>query len=170
MSDNCYSFFQQESPDGVDYLFSTKYSRIYTVSFDMSIYASYVENFPTLLKYGYGILFGYERTIPRQLKTAYQDDNVGITIVEIIADFLNSDHDIFAIMQCESHKQNKIFQCWLDKYKNKENYFYNGLEIVIKETDKTEYFGFICSKENKLIKEAVNELDLFSMSLSRENK
>lgn len=167
MPNSCYTFFQTESADGIDYLFMTEKNRIYTVSFDMSVYASFVDEFQTLLNSGYGMIFSFEPVIPKEKGICYEDQRVCITIVEIIIDFLKNYPDCFIVYQCEDYKEEKFFKKWQNLVNNGE-FVKNGIEIEIN-SNESEYFGFICKGTNPKIKEAVQDVVKFSMALSQKN-
>jgi len=162
---NHYSFFKTESDDGIDYLFFTDKGRIYTVSFDTSIYENLDAKFPTLLEFGYGIIFKFDQSLPKEKGKDYKDTNVHSTIVAIVQDFLeNSENETFIIYECPDYKQSKLFCNWVDGDEHSNIYQY-GFEVQIEGTNDHAYFGFITDKNNPLITDAVSELEMFFTSL-----
>jgi hypothetical protein len=84
-----YNYIKEELEDSYAYLFSTPLNRIYTVSFDASIYADFLESYPSLLKEGYGLSFHFDSYGIEATKVTF-DKGVAVTIHEIINDFLES--------------------------------------------------------------------------------
>lgn len=168
MPDIIYDFFQSENEDGIDYLFYSKQNRLYTVSFDTSVYAEYVEQFPTLLKHGYGVMFSYTQSVPKRQKESCVDPIVIATIVEILHDFLKNNPDsTFIVYQCPGYKEHKLFNEWFKKSDYAKTIIKEGVTIEIDdETGANEYFGFMTTKFNTHTSSALQELQLFMISLS----
>ena len=173
MANSYYNFFRTETPDGIDYLFITQNNRVYTVSFDPSLYGEYTESFPTLSTHGYGLIFSYKdgskKVIGRNNGARnYCDSSVGVTICEIISDFLkNSEEPVFVILQCEKYKEEKFFHPWYKNYS--EHSKYKGIGIEFDFVDEKQYFGFICKIDNANIEKAVVELETFSFEISKND-
>lgn len=177
MPDNIYTFFQSENEDGVDYLFFSNRGRLYTVSFDTSVYAGYVDQFPTLLKHGYGIIFSFTQAIRVSATTSKGaespfDEMVWSTIAEITSDFLKNGNDsTFIVYQCPGFKEQKLFSNWFEKCEHCKKVVKEGVTISIdKDPNSNEYFGFIALKSNPYIKSATDELQEFSISLTVEHE
>src|SRR5437867_828229 len=100
MPDNFYSFFQAKNQSdhdsGFDYLFLTQFSRLYTVSFEKSVYAEF-QYFPTLANTGYGIIFDYDQLERDEfidgVRVSVIDPKIYQTIAEIIDNFLRNKPD-----------------------------------------------------------------------------
>lgn len=170
MHDNFYSYFQIENAEGTDYLFvSEENKRIYTVSFDESVYADYSEKFPTLLKHGYGALFSYTPGIKFQKGDPIKDAKISQTIVEIMNDFLkNRPESTFIVFECPDYKHEKFFDGWFNKTPYKSSMIKAGITIEFDDDPSHNvYFGFITQKKNTHIDEALAELTKFSISLSK---
>lgn len=164
MQGNFYKFFKTETEDGIDYLFYTPNGRIYSVSFDMSVYGSQVENFPTLLQHGYGLIFKYEQSIPKASKIVYNDTKVGVTIAKIVEDFLKEDKGAFIIYECPDYKHSKLFCNWHDELLYPD-FFHYGVQVELYGTATDDFFGFITLNENPSLNLVLSEVENFFLSL-----
>ena len=163
MADNIYNFYKTETEDGIDYFFCTTHGRTYTVSFDMSLYDCQVDKFPTLLEYGYGFLFKFEQSIPKDLNKKYDDPFVRTTISAIISDFLSTNKDYFIVYECPGYKQEKLFCDWSDPVKYPAIFEY-GIQLEITGVS-MDYFGFISAKNNPHLTDVISEIETFFFSL-----
>lgn len=174
MVNNRYDFIKEELEDGtIGYLFLTDNNIIYTVSFNISIYADYLNDYPCLLQNGYGLGFFPEYVTGKPDKCIH-DPGISSTIEEITHDFMSSyDDNVFILFHCDSidGKQafrHKLFDKWYNTSRYKNEMFKHGLEVEIK-TEGGEsilhYIGFITKSRNKNIVLAIEELERFSVQL-----
>ena len=166
MPDN-YSYFQNENTDGIDYFFISRVNlRLYTVSFDNTIYADYVENFSTLLKFGYGVVFSFKETKETLKGESVNDDAVCLTIIEIINDFLsNKPEGAFVIYECSDYKEHKLFRKWFEMSLYKEITVKTGFTIEFEDNPESNiYFGYITQIDNLFIDDADKEMYKFIAS------
>lgn len=162
-----YGYFRTESPEGTDYSFySTKTSRIYTVSFEMSLYVEYTDSLPILVKHGYGLLFKYQKTRNFEKGSTNIDSEARETIADIIKDFLNSQHlNCFVVYECHDFKHEKFFSKWYEEYSEGEDLVKEGITLSIDEDETHDiHFGFITTSKNKLLDLAKQEVQKFGVS------
>ncbi len=173
-----YNYIKEELEDSYAYLFQTDLNKIYTVSFDSSIYAEFLEAYPSLLQEGYGLSFDFE-SYGLELPKNRFDERVGVTIHAIIAEFLeNKGKNTFILYHCQSMDgkqamRAKLFDKWFSASIFNCDMFKNGLEVEINISDTEKeyhYIGFICNTRNKYKDNAIGELEKFSVDLVNVNK
>ena len=173
-----YNYIKEELEDSYAYLFSTPLNRIYTVSFDASIYADFLESYPSLLKEGYGLSFHFDSYGIEATKVTF-DKGVAVTIHEIINDFLESKgKDTFILYHCQSSDGRQavrasLFNKWFNKSTLNGDLFKSGLEVEINISEHEKeyhYIGFICKANNRYKENAIIELEQFSVALVNVNK
>ena len=159
-----YSYISSESQDGYDYMFyANKTGRIYTVTFDYTLYSNYVDELPTLLNEGFGMVFSFDQAVAREKGVSMVDPSVCETISAIISHFLESrGNSTFLVYQCEEHKDN-LFENWYDESPIKGHYEKIGVSIEIPDMPTAQVIGFITSVKNKAILQAAKELLTFSI-------
>ena len=161
----------EETEDGsLAYVFSSDAAHIYTITFDISLYAGHLERFPFLLKDGFGLgLFPNETAVKK-------DENIAETVMDIIFDFLSNNPTSFLLYHCDYNDgkqkiRNRLFDIWHAKSNHVGAIYKYSLEVEIKMPDNqivTHYIGFLCQKDNSNKANAIDEFEQFSVDLVGE--
>jgi len=160
-----YSYITEESSDSYDYTFySDQTGRIYTVTFDPTLYSELEDKIPTLIQSGYGVVFYKKQAVEQPKGTIMRDPQVSETIQQIIHDFLASmDNQTFVIYQCENYKE-ALFDKWYDSANTDIHVVKGGVLLGVGSSRDLSYLGFIAegSDSEKILK-AYDELVAFSL-------
>ncbi|SFD76602.1 hypothetical protein SAMN05518672_103133 [Chitinophaga sp. CF118] len=168
---NPYDFISEELEEGNVYLFYTNLNKLYTVYFDPSEYADYLDKFPFLLSHGFGFGFYFEQISEKTKKG--NDDRVLPTIFEIGLDFLNENPtNTILLYHCDSKDKrqtyrHELFEDWY-KALPPEKVYMHSIEVKIAQPDGeliSHYLGFITNASNPNIEKAILELEDFAMDL-----
>jgi len=169
---NFYPYIQEEDGDDIiAYSFISSNGAIYAIYFDPYQYLEYVNDYPILLSYGFGL--GFYRKAKEG--TIYGNDNlISATISQIILDFLESNPpDTVLLYHCDykdgkQKGRNKIFNNWYTKSPYNNTIIKNSIPIYINNQDgvvSDYYLGYLTNSNNTNIDALETEFLLFAENL-----
>ncbi len=166
-----YSFLKEELEDqSVFYEFVTNRGIIYTVAFDTTSFADYIQEFPTLLQRGYSL--GFKPSKDKERGIVNHDKKIATTVQRIILDFLDqSPPETVLYYHCDTADnrqscRNRLFEVWEKELI--EHQFVKEcvkVEIPFEEGSKDHYLGYITNSNNPSIDIIRGEFQQFCILL-----
>ncbi len=165
-----YSYIKEEESDIISYSFLTITNALYYVYFDPYQYALHVEDYPNLLKLGYG--FGFERM--SKPSNWVEDPLIFSTISQIVFDFIQDNgNEVVLLYHCDNSDQkqkgrDKIFEDWYRKSELNTEIFKKRISICHRNSEDQEitmFMGYLTSESNQSKSQIEEEFQFFAENL-----
>lgn len=165
--------YQREEIDlfSFSYTFITGRNVIYSVSIDSSEYQDLLDDYPTLLKNGFG--FGFYHGPESNIEKSKYDGKIATTICKIIEDHfklcgINSVLLYFCDTSDSRQKcRHVLFERWYKNCDHKDALVKEGVEVEMPDGENTRmyYLGYIANSKNEHIDEVKEEFERFSIQI-----